>query len=480
MKLLLACSLPLVGAYSFLPVTAPRTRSSAVLMAVEPKKVAIGVIGTGLVGGELLQQIEQYGPALKKQGLDIKVASISKTRITDGERQPWMLCDDEEGCTLDSVSSAIEDPEAGEAGDFLKMADFLLESTPNAIIVDATASDEVSNYYSKWLAKGVHVVTPNKKAGSGDLARWKACTDAMEATGAMWGDETTVGAGLPILNTLRTDLLATGDTVNTIVRCYATTRTRHATTRHATTLHATTRHATTRHATTRHATTRHATTPHATTLLVHAPLTHAPPCCPLSPGRTLQEGIFSGTLSYIFNTYKPGMKFSDVINDAKENGFTEPDPRDDLSGTDVARKVTILARACGIPVELDDVPVSSLVPAALEDWSPAEGEVLADAFIEQMKAYDAEKDELISSAEAAGMVLRYVGVVDVKAKTVSVELKQYPKTHPFAGTQFADNICAFGTERYTPQPLVIQGPGAGAAVTAAGIFADVIKVAKAC
>jgi len=223
----------------------------------------------------------------------------------------------------------------------------------------------------------------------------------------MWGDETTVGAGLPILNVLRTDLLATGDKVKTI------------------------------------------------------------------------EGIFSGTLSYIFNTYEPGMAFSDVINDAKEKGFTEPDPRDDLSGTDVARKVTILARACGIPVDLADVPVASLVPPALEDWAPAEGEVLADAFVAQMKAYDDEKAALIAEADEAGMVLRFVGVVDVDAKTVSVELRQYAKTHPFAGTQFADNICAFSTERYAPQPLVIQGPGAGAAVTAAGIFSDLIKVAKA-
>ena len=174
------------------------------------------------------------------------------------------------------------------------------------------------------------------------------------------------------------------------------------------------------------------------------------------------------------------MKFSDVINDAKEKGFTEPDPRDDLSGTDVARKVTILARACGIEVDLDSIPVSSLVPGPLQDWSPAEGEVLADAFIKEMEAYDEEKAELIAKADAAGEVLRFVGVVDVEAKTCSVELRPYPKTHPFAGTQFADNICAFSTERYAPQPLVVQGPGAGAAVTAAGMYADFLKIAKSC
>ena len=346
----------------------------AFMMARPMKKVAVGVVGTGLVGGEFLSQLEATRPMLEAQGLDVTVASISKTKPTaDGERKPWMLCDDEAGCTLDDVEAGLEDPNAGEEGDFLKMADFLTGVSENAIIIDATASEAVSDYYSKWLAKGVHVVTPNKKAGSGDLKRWRECVDAMAATGAQWGDETTVGAGLPILNVLRTDLIATGDKVKTI------------------------------------------------------------------------EGIFSGTLSYLFNTYKPGMKFSDVITDAKEKGFTEPDPRDDLSGTDVARKVTILARACGIEVELDDVPVESLVPAALQDWSPAEGEVLADAFIQQMEAYDQEKADLIAKADAAGEVLRFVGVVDVEKKAVAVELKAYPKSHPFAGTQVGPSLPSFSS-----------------------------------
>jgi aspartokinase/homoserine dehydrogenase 1 len=378
-------------------------------MARPLKKVAVGLVGTGLVGGEFLQQLESTRHKLKAQGLELVVASISKTKPgADGERRPWMLCNKSGSCTMLDVKKGMDDPEAGEAGDFVKMAEFLQTVAPHAIMIDATASEAVSDYYATWLAKGVHVVTPNKKAGSGDLKRWKECQAAMLETGAMWGDETTVGAGLPILNVLRTDLIATGDKVKTI------------------------------------------------------------------------EGIFSGTLSYLFNTFKAGMKFSDVITDAKEKGFTEPDPRDDLSGTDVARKVTILARQCGIEVELDDVPVQSLVPSALQEWSPAEGEVLADAFIKQMEAYDEEKAELMAKAEANDEVLRFVGVVDVATKKVTVELKAYPKTHPFAGTQYADNICAFNTERYTPQPLVSQGPGAGAAVTAAGIYADVIRIAKAC
>ncbi len=370
----------------------------------ELKRIAVGVVGPGLVGGELLRQIEATQPQLRKQGLDVTVAAISE--LKDGK--PWMMCEAEDGCTIDGLYKALKEPNTGMPGDFLKMADYLKEAAPHAVMFDTTASEIVSNMYAKWFEKGVHVVTPNKKAGSGDLKRWRECNRAMEKSGAMWGDETTVGAGLPILNLLRTDLLNTGDKNETI------------------------------------------------------------------------EGIFSGTLSYIFNTYEPGMKFSDVILDAKSKGFTEPDPRDDLSGTDVARKVTILARQCGIEVDLNKVPVESLVPKPLRSWAPDEGEVLADAFVDQMRKFDAEKDALIQKADEAGNVLRFVGVVDVKKRKVSVELREYSKSHPFASTQWADNICAFQTERYTPQPLVIQGPGAGAAVTAAGIYADFLKIARAC
>jgi aspartokinase/homoserine dehydrogenase 1 len=187
------------------------------------------------------------------------------------------------------------------------------------------------------------------------------------------------------------------------------------------------------------------------------------------------EGILSGTLSYIFNTWKPGTKFSDVVNQAKDNGFTEPDPRDDLSGTDVARKVTILARECGLKVELEDVPVKSLVPDALKDWMPAAGKKLDEAYIEELKPYDAEMEALIKEADAAGEVLRFVGKVDLEAGTASVKLSRYPKDHPFGALQFADNIVAISSKWYNPRPLVVQGPGAGAAVTAAGVFTNILE-----
>jgi len=186
------------------------------------------------------------------------------------------------------------------------------------------------------------------------------------------------------------------------------------------------------------------------------------------------QGIFSGTLSYIFNVMSAtGRKFSDVVSEAVANGFTEPDPRDDLFGTDVQRKCVIVARECGLELNLEDVPVESLVPAALNDWKPAEGQNLAKAFVEELKPYDGDMAKRLDAA--AGGVLRYVGTVDVKAKKASVELKAFPADHVFAGTKHADNVVVFNTARYTPQPLVLVGPGAGIPVTAGGVFADLLR-----
>ena len=185
------------------------------------------------------------------------------------------------------------------------------------------------------------------------------------------------------------------------------------------------------------------------------------------------EGIFSGTLSYIFNTYgSDGRSFSEVVTAAKEAGYTEPDPRDDLAGMDVARKVTILARECGLDIELESVPVQSLVPEPLQSVDSA------DEYMRRLPEFDGEMKKLLDDADKAGECLRFVGVVDPVNKTGSVELRRYPKDHPFATLSGSDNIMAFETERYTqPSLLIIRGPGAGAAVTAAGCFSDLLYLA---
>ncbi|KAJ2398290.1 Homoserine dehydrogenase, partial [Coemansia sp. RSA 2559] len=187
------------------------------------------------------------------------------------------------------------------------------------------------------------------------------------------------------------------------------------------------------------------------------------------------EGIFSGTLSYLFNNFSiPGatQKFSACVAVAKASGYTEPDPRDDLNGMDVARKVTILGRAAGLSnIGIDTLPVENIVPEALRSVATA------DEFMIRLPEFDAHFKTLNDEALASGSVLRYVGTVDGSGAKSSVKLARFPMDHPFATLKGSDNIIAFTTERF-PIPLIVQGAGAGAAVTAFGIFADLIKVCE--
>jgi homoserine dehydrogenase len=188
------------------------------------------------------------------------------------------------------------------------------------------------------------------------------------------------------------------------------------------------------------------------------------------------EGIFSGTLSYIFNEYSAlepkEVKFSDIVSVAKSLGYTEPDPRDDLNGLDVARKVTILARLSGAQVESPtSFPVQSLIPKDLESVQSAA------EFMEKLPNYDYELQELKDNAAAENKVLRFVGKVDMKNNIVSVGVEKYDYSHPFASLKGSDNVISIKTKRYQ-NPLIVQGAGAGADVTAAGVLADTIKIAQ--
>ncbi|KAI5300314.1 hypothetical protein KEM56_002549, partial [Ascosphaera pollenicola] len=257
---------------------------------------------------------------------------------------------------------------------------------------------------------GISIITPNKKAFSSEYSHWKEIFETAEKSGAFVYHESTVGAGLPIISTLR-DLVATGDKVTKI------------------------------------------------------------------------EGVFSGTLSYLFNNFASTVpaaggaspKWSAVVAEAKKLGYTEPDPRDDLNGMDVARKCTILARIAGVEVESpSSFPIQSLIPAELESI-PATADGIKE-FMQRLPEFDGQMEEIKAKAEAEGKVVRYVGSIDVATKKVSVELKNFDKTDPIAGLKGSDNIISFFTERYGALPLVVQGAGAGAAVTAMGVTGDLLKV----
>jgi homoserine dehydrogenase len=214
------------------------------------------------------------------------------------------------------------------------------------------------------------------------------------------------------------------------------------------------------------------------------------------------EGVFSGTLSYIFNEFSPvsgaERSFSSVVQMAKQQGYTEPHPADDLSGADVARKLTILSRlipelANNLPEGYKSVSITSLIPQKLQsEGLGANG----DEFVERLKVFDGEYEALQKKAVSEGNVLRFVGVVDVPKGIIKAALQpyvfslkpyrtgihpavftRYPRTHPFATSlSGSDNIIAFHTERYGARPLIVQGAGAGAAVTAMGVLSDLFKL----
>ena len=180
------------------------------------------------------------------------------------------------------------------------------------------------------------------------------------------------------------------------------------------------------------------------------------------------EGIFSGTLSYLFNNYDGQRPFSILVQEAHARGFTEPDPREDLSGADVARKLLILARQLGWKMELGDIRVSNLVPGLLGRG------VFSKKFFAKFSKFDSAMQRKFNAARSHGSVLRYVGTLE--KGTALAGLKEVPRDHPLASAKGADNIIAFTTHRYSQTPLVVQGPGAGADVTAMGVFSDILKL----
>lgn len=183
------------------------------------------------------------------------------------------------------------------------------------------------------------------------------------------------------------------------------------------------------------------------------------------------EGVLSGTLSFLFNHFAEGRRFSDIVQEARQRGLTEPDPRDDLSGADVRRKALILAREVGFPLELEEVPVENILPLSCLEAPTVE------AFIEELRRHDEHFEALRAEAARQGRVLRWVALIE--KGQASIGLQRVGPEHPFYGLDGSDNMVVFTTERYFERPLVVRGPGAGAEVTAAGVFAEVIGMSAA-
>ncbi|KAH7928579.1 hypothetical protein BV22DRAFT_1147097 [Leucogyrophana mollusca] len=360
------------------------------------KSINIAVVGVGLVGSEFISQLLAFpspSPFRLVALCSSKTTLFSKTGLTFSA-SGWKsdLAQSTEGVNLSDLQITLA---------------ALVQPGQKVVLVDNTSSDSVAALYPSFLQAGVDVITPNKKAYSGDLKLYEDILKASLDTGARFLNESTVGAGLPVISTLK-DLVATGDKVKKI------------------------------------------------------------------------EGVFSGTMSYIFNNFSTGEaggpSFSSVVSVAREKGYTEPHPADDLNGADVARKLTILSRTIPSMRQMlsegfVSVQTTSLVPAALENIKTG------DEFIQRLPEFDADFADMRERAAEEGNVLRFVGVVDVKNGLIKAELAKYPKTHPFATSLGgSDNIVMFHTERYGTRPLIVQGAGAGAAVTAMGVMSDLLKL----
>ena len=180
------------------------------------------------------------------------------------------------------------------------------------------------------------------------------------------------------------------------------------------------------------------------------------------------EGVLSGSLSFIFNNFNEGSSFADIVNQAKEAGYTEPDPRTDLSGADVRRKILILAREAGYALESEDILIEPILPAACMD-APT-----VDAFFEELTEANDYFEEQRATAAKEGKKLPVIATLDNgKAK---IAMQAVDSSHRFYALDGSDNMIVFTSERYQARPLVIRGPGAGAAVTAAGVFAEIITI----
>ena len=353
----------------------------------DTKELHLFIVGVGLIGGTLIEQIKSQAAYLKeKRSLEIKVVGLANTR---------KMVFQEEGLNLENWRTELEEAETvSDLPIFIARMKEL--NMPNTIFVDNTADEKVASYYETILDSSISISTPNKIATSSSYLQYERLKTIAKKRGVEFDYETNVGAGLPVISTLN-DLISSGDRILKI------------------------------------------------------------------------QGVLSGSLSFIFNNFLNDRSFSQIVKEAQSLGYTEPDPRVDLNGIDVRRKLLILARETGLALEGSEIQIANVLPQELQDAKSVED------FFAILPDHDKYFAKLRNQAAQEGKVLRMIASLNEDGQTV-IQLEAVGKESPFYFLSGSDNMIVFTTDRYKERPLVVRGPGAGAEVTAAGVFAEIIKI----
>ena len=341
----------------------------------------LALLGSGTVGQAVLKRLEQWRD--EPQGRGLRLVYAANTRLALHE--PDGLCPAHARERLIQASLEKSHSEPTSIAETLGPGGI-------RIVIDATADAEIAKRHPELLEAGIHVATACKLATGTSLDLWRSIRDASDRNGSGFGDRATVGAGLPLLRSIR-ELRSGGDRIHAIA------------------------------------------------------------------------GVMSGSLAWLFDRYDGSRPFSDLVREARDRGYTEPDPREDLSGEDVRRKILILARAAGFAIESEEVDIRSLVPPPLRS-------IPRESLDGQLHLIDEPIAALQDEARASGKRLRFVARFQDGRASVGVEALS--PVDPIAGGNGTDNRVAIWSDRYASQPLVIQGPGAGPEVTAAALLDDVL------
>lgn len=345
--------------------------------------VHLFLVGTGLIGSALLKHVQESERYYRNRGVRVRLCGLANSQS---------MVFDPRGISLAKWKRKLA---RGTPMDIRSFVDQMKGcNLYHSVFVDCTPSESVASVYESVLEARIAIVTPNKQANSGPFKRYARLRELAHKNGVPFLYETTVGAALPVINSIQ-NLVSSGDRITTI------------------------------------------------------------------------QAVLSGTLSYVFNTFSDTeASFSDIVRDARAKGYTEPDPKDDLSGLDVTRKILILAREAGLDMEPGDVRVEPLLP---EECLRAKS---LDDFFVQLRKADAGFEERKRKASLGNRRLHYVAMLADGRATVS--LREVGPDHPFYSLSGSDNIVSITTRRYNRAPLVVKGPGAGADVTAGGVLADII------